>query len=136
MLVKIDRASMANSLEARSPFLDKQLMEFVASLPLEIKMKNFKLKYLLKSTVDNIVPHENLYRPKKGFAVPLKYWLKGSLKSYLFGILLADNARIRKIFNMEYVKELINQHVEGKRDYSHHLWLLLMLELWFLEFER
>ena len=136
LIVKMDIASMANSLEARSPFLDRQLIEFVASLPMEIKMKGFKLKYLLKSAVDDIVPHKNLYRPKKGFAVPLRYWFKGNLKSYLFGILLSDNARIRKIFNMEYVRKLVRQHVEGKRDYSHYLWLLLMLELWFLEFEK
>ena len=111
-------------------------MEFVASLPMEIKMKNFKLKYLLKSAVDDIVPHQNLYRAKKGFAVPLGEWFRKDLKTYLFDIVLADNARIKRIFNMEYVRELIKQHTEGRRDYSHHLWLLLMLELWFLEFEH
>ena len=136
LIVKMDIACMANFLEARSPFLDRQLVEFVASLPMEIKMKNFRLKYLLKSAVNNIVPHQNLYRPKKGFAVPLGHWFRKDLKTFLFDTLLNNSARIGKIFNMKYVRELIKQHVEGRRDYSHHLWLLLMLELWFLEFEE
>lgn len=135
LLIKMDITSMANSLETRSPLLDKNLMEFVASLPLEIKMRNLQLKHLLKSTVSIIVPADNLYREKRGFAVPIRYWFKNELNKYLIDILLAESSRIRKIFNINYIKELTKIHMEGKRDYSHYLWILLMLELWFQEFE-
>lgn len=136
LLVKMDIASMANSLETRSPFLDKILMEFVASLPLNIRMKNFKLKYLLKDAMSGMLPSANLNRPKKGFVVPLRNWFRGELKDYLICMLTSGDARIKKIFNMHYVNELIKRHMDQSRDNSHYLWLLMALELWFREFER
>jgi len=134
LIPKMDIACMANSMEARSPFLDKRVMEFVASLPVEIKMRNFKLKYLLKTTMDGIVPDENLYRAKRGFAAPIRHWLRRDLKSYLGEVLLTGEPQIGRIFDMDYVEKIVKQHADGTRDYSHHLWLLLMLELWFKEF--
>lgn len=136
LLVKMDISCMAHGLEARSPLLDRTLIEFVASLPVNVKMRNFQLKYLLKTAMKDIVPRENLHRTKKGFSVPLSSWLKGELNSMLHDVILEDGARIHEIFNKEYIKSIYNQHMSGKRPYPHHLWLLLMLELWFREFEH
>ncbi len=130
LLVKIDIATMANSLEARSPFLDHQLMEFVARLPESMKVRHNTSKYLLKKAMSGIVPAENLYRPKMGFGVPIGTWFRGEWKGYLRGVLLSDKATKRGYFRTETLGRLIDDHVEGRRDYAYQLWTLLMLELW------
>jgi len=130
LLVKVDITSMANSLEARSPFLDHRLMEFAASLPTGYKMNRLVKKYILKKTVSRIIPRENIYRKKMGFGVPVGAWLRGELKGLLYENLLSKKSLERGYFKPEAIKEMVNLHVSRKKDYSYQLWALLMLELW------
>ncbi len=134
LLVKVDIASMAVSLEARSPFLDHRVMEFAASLPATFKLKGLTTKYLLKRALGGLVPKENLTRSKMGFGVPISHWLRNELKGFLEENILSDRANARGYFKPEAVRHLVDQHARGRRDYSHQLWTLLMLELWHKEF--
>jgi asparagine synthase (glutamine-hydrolysing) len=134
LLVKVDIASMAVSLEARSPFLDHHVIEFAASLPEKLKLKGLTTKYILKRVLKRLLPAENLERPKMGFGVPIGHWFRGELQGYLRENLLSEKARKRGLFKPEAVKRMIEQHTDGKRSYDHQLWTLLMLELWFERF--
>lgn len=134
LLVKVDIATMANSLEARSPFLDHHVIEFAASLPAKYKLRGLTTKYLLKRVLQKLLPAENLNRRKMGFGVPIGHWLRGKLQPFLRETILADAALKRGLFKQETVKRLVEQHAGGERDYSHQLWTLLMLELWFQRF--
>jgi asparagine synthase (glutamine-hydrolysing) len=134
LLVKMDIASMAVSLEARSPFLDHHLVEFAASLPENLKLRGLKTKYLLKRVLKRLVPHENLTRRKMGFGVPIGSWFRGSLQPLLRETVLSDRALKRRLFKPEAVRALVEQHVTQRVDHSHRLWSLLMLELWFQRF--
>jgi asparagine synthase (glutamine-hydrolysing) len=134
LLVKMDIASMTVSLEARSPFLDHHLMEFAASLPEKLKLRRMTTKYLLKRILKDLVPAENLSRGKMGFGVPIGHWFRGTMQPFLRETLLSEKALGRQLFQSEKVKQLVDQHVEGRNDHSHRLWSLLMLELWFQRF--
>ncbi len=134
LLVKMDIASMAVSLEARSPFLDHHLMEFAASLPESLKLRRLKTKYLLKRVLKRLVPEENLTRRKMGFGVPIAHWFRGSLQPLLREKLLSARAFNRGLFKPDAVRDLVEEHVAHKNDHSHRLWTLLMLELWFERF--
>jgi asparagine synthase (glutamine-hydrolysing) len=134
LLVKMDIASMTVSLEARSPFLDHHLMEFAASLPENLKLRRMTTKYLLKRILKDLVPAENLSRGKMGFGVPVGHWFRGTMQPFLRETLLSDKALGRNLFQSEKVRQLVDQHVEGRIDHSHRLWSLLMLELWFQRF--
>jgi len=130
ILVKVDRASMACSLEVRAPFLDYELVEFIMGLPLKLKLKGFTSKYILKKAMKNWLPDEVINRPKKGFGVPIAKWVKGPLKE-LFGDLLSPARIVREGFlNPEYVTPLLRDHLVGKRDNRKLLWTLLVWELW------
>ncbi len=134
LLVKIDIASMAVSLEARSPFLDHHVMEYAASLPENLKLRGLTTKYLLKRVLKTLVPEENLTRSKMGFGVPIGYWFRGAMQPFLRQTLLSDKALARGLFKPEAVRSFIDRHVDGKADHSQRLWSLLMLELWFERF--
>ena len=134
LLVKVDIATMANSLEARSPFLDHHVIEFAASLPEQLKLRGLTTKYLLKRMLKRLLPAENLDRRKMGFGVPIGPWLRGKLQPFLRETLLAEASLNRGMFRPEAVKRLVELHTRGERDYSHQLWTLLMLELWFQRF--
>jgi asparagine synthase (glutamine-hydrolysing) len=134
LLVKIDIATMANSLEGRSPFLDTALAEFVARLPSGFKVQGMRGKHLLRKVVADWVPAENLDRPKQGFAVPIAAWFRGELREMLADTLLCARFTERGLFEPDVVRELVEDHQEGRGDYAHHLWTLLMLELWFRSF--
>lgn len=134
LLVKVDIASMSNSLEARSPFLDHKLMEFAASLPANFKIRRGIKKYILKKAIKNLVPQENISRAKMGFGVPIGKWLRGELKDYLKGNLLSGKFVKRGYFNQSVITRLVNDHTDNKTDYSYQLWALLMLELWHQRF--
>jgi asparagine synthase (glutamine-hydrolysing) len=134
LLVKVDIASMANSLEARSPFLDHHVIEFAASLPSELKLRGRTTKYLLKKVLRKLVPVENLERRKQGFGVPIGHWFRGEMKGFLREILLTEKSLNRGLFKPEAVRRLVDDHVAGRADHSHRLWTLLMLELWFNRF--
>ncbi|MEP6912585.1 MAG: asparagine synthase-related protein, partial [bacterium] len=134
LLVKVDVATMANSLEARSPFLDHHVIEFAASLPEKYKLRGLTTKYLLKKVLKQLLPAENLTRRKMGFGVPIGHWFRGKLQPFLRETILSETALKRGLFKQEVVKSLVELHTRSERDYSHQLWTLLMLELWFQRF--
>jgi asparagine synthase (glutamine-hydrolysing) len=139
LCVKMDIASMANSLETRSPLLDQELMEFSASLPSNFKMRRFNKKYIFKRVVSRLIPAANIYRKKMGFGVPIGHWMRNELKNYVKGVLLSKKALSRGYFNQEALKEYVLEHTEAKKDHTFGLWTLLMLELWqrrFIDNER
>src|SRR6185369_7329624 len=134
LLVKVDIATMAVSLEARSPFLDHHVIEFAASLPQKLKLRGLTSKYLLKKVLRKLLPSENLNRRKMGFGVPIGHWFRGKMQPFLREVVLSDKALGRGLFKPEAVRQLVELHVRRERDYSHQLWTLLMLELWFNRF--
>ena len=134
LLVKVDIASMAVSLEARSPFLDHHVIEFAATLPEKFKLRGLTTKYILKRVLKKLVPVENLNRAKMGFGVPIGHWFRGQMKKFLGETLLSERALRRGLFKAEEVKRMFELHTRGEQDYAHQLWTLLMLELWFERF--
>ena len=134
LLVKVDIASMAVSLEARSPFLDHHVIEFAASLPENLKLRGLTTKYLLKRVLKKLVPIENLNRGKMGFGVPIGHWFRGEMQKFLGETLLSEKALSRGLFKRVEVARMYDAHTRGERDYAHQLWTLLMLELWFQRF--
>jgi asparagine synthase (glutamine-hydrolysing) len=134
LLVKVDIAAMAVSLEARSPFLDHHVIEFAASLPQNLKLRGLTSKYLLKKVLRKLLPSENLNRRKMGFGVPVGHWFRGRMQPFLREVILSEKALRRGLFKPEPVRQLIELHTRGERDYSQQLWTLLMLELWFNRF--
>jgi asparagine synthase (glutamine-hydrolysing) len=134
LLVKVDIASMANSLEARSPFLDHKVIEFAASLPEAMKMRRFETKSLLKKVAARLVPAEVIYRRKMGFGVPVGKWFRGEMKDFVRGVLLSEKALARGIVKREMLERYVNEHTRGERDHAFQIWTLLMLELWFQRF--
>ncbi|MCW8889423.1 MAG: amidotransferase 1, exosortase A system-associated [Sedimenticola sp.] len=125
---KVDRASMANSLEVRAPFMDHRLVEWVSGLPPELKLKGQVGKYILKKAMEPYLPHDVLYRSKMGFAVPLAEWFRGPLKQRVRDALLSTSMKESGLFNMEFIEEIVKQHQAGLRDYSAAVWSLLMFE--------
>ncbi len=134
LLVKVDIASMANSLEARSPFLDHELIEFAAKLPSEFKIRGFTKKYILRKAVKGLLPKENIHRRKMGFGVPVGQWFRGELKDFLRETVLSSASLKRGYFRPNAVKKFVEDHISGKKDYTFQLWALLMLELWHKKF--
>ena len=134
LLVKVDIASMANSLEARSPFLDHKVIEFAASLPENLKMKRTETKSLLKKAAARLVPSEVIYRRKMGFGVPVGNWFRSEMKDFLISILLSEKSLNRGIIKPEVMKRYVSEHTSYEKDYTYQLWTLLMLELWFQRF--
>ncbi len=134
LLVKIDIATMANSVEARSPFLDHVLMETAARLPVSFKVKGRRTKVGLKSILRGVVPDDLVDRPKWGFSVPLAEWLRGPLNRVVREVLLDPRTQCRGVVRAEPVRRAIEEHAAGRADHSTQLWLLLVLELWHRRF--
>ncbi|MEJ7848413.1 MAG: asparagine synthase (glutamine-hydrolyzing) [Pyrinomonadaceae bacterium] len=134
LLVKVDIATMANSLEARSPFLDHKLIEFAARLPENLKMRRFETKSLLKKAAARLVPKEVIYRRKMGFGVPIGNWFRNEMKDFVREVLLSEKSLKRGIVKPEMLERYVNEHLNAERDHSFQLWTLLMLELWFQRF--
>ncbi|OQA91406.1 MAG: Asparagine synthetase (glutamine-hydrolyzing) 1 [Elusimicrobia bacterium ADurb.Bin231] len=130
LLVKMDIASMANSLESRSPFLDHKILEFAASLPSSWKVRGITTKYILKKTFKNFLPPEIMRRGKMGFGIPLSRWFRTDWKDYFISTVLSGKACARGYFKRSEVRNLYDEHLSGKRDHGYRLWALLMLELW------
>lgn len=131
ILTKVDRMTMANSLEARVPLLDHELIELVGKMPPSLKMRGGETKYILKKAMEGIVPKEILYREKQGFGVPVGQWINDQLRPEINGDLLSSRFVDRGLFDAGYVAALIDEHSVGRRDHSDRLWTLWMLELWF-----
>jgi asparagine synthase (glutamine-hydrolysing) len=130
ILTKVDRASMAVSLEVRAPFLDHRVAEFAASLPSNYKLHGQKTKYILKKAVDELLPRFVTRRGKKGFGVPVAEWLKFKLKPLARDLLSPERVRRAGVFNPDYVSRLQDEHERGVANHRKLLWTLLMFELW------
>ncbi|MFZ0320834.1 MAG: asparagine synthase (glutamine-hydrolyzing) [Candidatus Sulfotelmatobacter sp.] len=131
ILTKVDRMSMATSLEVRVPLLDHELVEWVTSLPLEWKLRGAHQKYILRKLAERVgVPREALYRPKQGFAMPLVHWIRNELKDLIMSVLLEPRTLQRGYFNQEGIKLLLDEHFCRRRDHSSGIWRLLIFELW------
>ena len=133
--VKMDRLSMANALETRSPMLDTALMEYVASLPPHLKIRRTRMKYVLKQACRDVLPPALRNRKKHGFGVPLGHWFRHQLRGYVEDTLLSPQARIRAYCNQGCIRTLFQEHVDGVRQHWDRLWLLLTLEVWLRMFE-
>lgn len=131
ILFKVDRMSMAVSLETRGPFLDYTLVEFAARIPPALRLRGLSTKYLLKQAMRGLLPDEILHRPKLGFNIPYKNWLRGPLYPLLRDALAGDRLRQQNLFNPGYVEALLREHLDGSRDHHHQLWQLLMFQLWY-----
>ena len=134
LLVKVDIATMAHSLEGRSPLLDHEVMEAAALLPDSLKLQGTNLKHLLKQIAYRLVPRELLDRPKMGFGVPLDAWFRGELYDYACDHVLSARARARGIVEPGYAERLLREHKSGRRPWHYQIWNLLVLELWFRTF--
>jgi len=130
LLVKVDIASMAHSLELRSPFLDHKFVEFSARLSPELKLKGTTTKYILKRALRKILPQDVLNRKKMGFGVPLNHWFRGPLQDFARETLLSEKSLNRNYFQPEHVRRLLTEHFKGKRDHAYKIWNLLVLEIW------
>lgn len=131
MLVKVDRMSMANSLEIRCPLLDHHLAEFAATIPNSWKVRDGRGKYIFIKALGDRLPPELLHRGKMGFGVPLAHWFRGSLRDFLWDYLTGPQFLNREIVSPPFLRRLLEEHERKRRDNSHWLWSLLMLELWF-----
>jgi asparagine synthase (glutamine-hydrolysing) len=130
LLIKVDVASMANSLEVRAPFLDQELMTWAAGVTEEQRYPNHELKGLLKQAMEPFLPKELLYRPKMGFGVPIDHWLRSELREFAYDTLLSKQAQRRGLFQAKSIERLLDLH-NGGENWSTRIWSLLMLELWF-----
>jgi asparagine synthase (glutamine-hydrolysing) len=130
ILVKMDRMAMANSLEVRSPLLDHHVLELAAGMPTTLKYRRGTSKYLLKRYAERSVPPSVIHRPKMGFSIPLAAWLRGELRATAEDLLLSERALERGYFQADAVQGMWWRHQHGQRNHAHHLWALMVLELW------
>lgn len=130
ILVKTDRASMFNSLEVRSPFLDYKLVDFVNSLPIKYKFNFLRRKYILKELMKGKLPEKIINRPKKGFGIPLAEWLTSEIKPLMLDVLVEKKIKKQGIFNYHYIQKLIDEHLAKKKDNRKLLWTLITFQLW------
>ena len=130
VLTKVDRMSMAHSIESRVPLLDNRVIEFAASLPSSLKIRNGQRKRVLKEAVRDLLPDGILERRKHGFGVPLGVWFRGGLSELLSDVLTSPRTRQRGYFESAFVERLIDEHRAGRRDHTLRLWQLMIFELW------
>ncbi len=128
ILTKVDRASMAHSLEVRVPLLDHKFIEWISSIPSSLKLNGQQGKYIFKKALEPYLPDDVLYRKKMGFAVPLTYWFRGPLKQRVRDTILGEQFLDSGLFNADYLHQMVAQHQSGIRDYSAPIWTLMMLE--------
>jgi asparagine synthase (glutamine-hydrolysing) len=130
ILTKVDRAAMSVSLETRAPFLDPRVGQFAASIPVEYKLKGKSGKVILKEAMKDLLPHDILHRPKKGFGIPIAEWLKGRLNPLMHEMLDERRLREQGLFDTAYVNRLITEHESGKASHHKEVWTLLVFQLW------
>ncbi len=130
LMTKVDIASMAHSLEARQPFLDYRLVEWAASLPVTLKMRSGRGKWLLYQTYRELLPQAIWNRPKMGFGVPIAKWFRTSLRDRTYDALLGSDARCHAFLRPEAIRALVDEHMQGRANQAYRLWNLLILELW------
>jgi len=134
ILTKVDRASMAVSLETRAPFLDPRIGQFAASLPLDYKLRGNKGKYILKRSVEGLLPRSILIRSKKGFGIPIAEWLKGRLNPLMHDLLSPERLQNQGLFEAAHVQTLMSEHEKGIASHHKQLWTLLVFQLWYDNF--
>jgi asparagine synthase (glutamine-hydrolysing) len=130
ILTKVDRMSMATSLEVRVPLLDHKLIDFVTKVPASLKLAGTETKQLLKRVAKDLIPAEILDRPKQGFGIPIEQWINNQLRDQIRETLREPRTRQRGYVNSDYVDLILDEHHKGRRDHSFPLWSLLILELW------
>src|SRR5207248_2968843 len=134
IMTKVDKMSMAVSLESREPLLDHELLAFAASIPSTLKIRNGRGKYLLRRLLARRIPQSIAHRPKQGFAAPIGQWLRGPLVPMVQELLLDGRLKARGVFDDREVARIWREHRDGVHDHPHRLWTLVMLELWFRRF--
>jgi asparagine synthase (glutamine-hydrolysing) len=134
ILTKVDRMSMAVSLEARVPLLDHKVAELAASIPPELKLKGLTTKYILKQAARELLPPEIIDRPKHGFNAPINRWFNADWAGRLDGLLFDRTARERGIFDAAYLRSMLDEHRSGRRNHDSLLWAVMMLEMWHRRF--
>jgi asparagine synthase (glutamine-hydrolysing) len=130
ILVKVDRMSMACSLEVRSPFLDHEVVEWMAGMPRRFKYGLRYTKPLLRRLGERLLPAHIVKRPKQGFVVPINRWLKNELRPWMQEALLASDSRLKPYCRREALENMVDQHLSGRRDWSQQIWALIALESW------
>ena len=131
LLVKTDRASMANALEVRVPFLDHELVNFATRLPSHLKLRGLTTKYLLKHSAKGLLPPSIIHRPKKGFGIPVAKWIKAELRPLFVEIFDKGKIKAQGIFNPDYLHRLLQEHLSGQFDHRKKLWTLFMFQMWY-----
>jgi asparagine synthase (glutamine-hydrolysing) len=131
LLMRVDKITMATSVEARVPFLDHHLVEYALGITQDRKVVDGTGKSVLKRALEKVLPHEVLYRPKRGFGAPIKQWFAGPTSEILVDRLFNSTLRKREFFDYSFVSQLFEEHRRGTRDWSFHLWCLLNLSLWY-----
>jgi len=130
IMVKVDRMSMAESLEAREPLLDHKLIEFAFGLPGRLKLHGLTTKWIFKKTMERLLPKENIYRPKEGFSIPIKHWLRVELRALVEEYLSEGRINGEGLFQYAPIRTMMDAHFRGTENYSHQLWALLVFEIW------
>ncbi len=130
LLMSQDKMSMANSLEARVPFLDYRLVEFIESLPPSLKLRGFQAKYLHKKAAEKWLPKQVIYRKKKGFDNPIEDWFRARMRGYVHDRLLSPGSGVLQYFRREYIEKLLSEHETGLQQYRRHIYLLISFEMW------
>ena len=130
LLMVGDKTSMANSIEARVPFLDYRLVEFIESLSPDLRLRGWRGKYLHKKAIEKWLPKSVVYRKKKGFANPIDQWLRGRMRRYVGDCLLNDSAAVNQYFDRRFIQQMVADHECGRQDYLRHIYLLISFELW------
>ena len=130
LLMVGDKTSMANSLEARVPFLDYRLIEFVESLPPDLKLKGVTGKYLHKKALEKWLPKDVVYRKKKGFANPVEDWFRSTMRPFVEDCLLSSDSAAGRYFDQRYIRKMLEVDREGKDQFRRHIYLLVSFELW------
>ena len=131
ILVKVDRMSMANSLEARVPFLDHRFVEFAATLPGSLRLNGKRTKHILKASLERELPNQIINRGKEGFSIPIKNWMKNELKPMMLDSLSESNVREKGFFDPKFVNRLVDEHLKGEENHSHRLWALMVFHMWY-----
>ena len=131
LLMRVDKITMATSVEARVPFLDHHLVEYALGLPRSLKVEGTSGKHILKRALEDILPRDLLYNPKRGFGAPVREWFRNGLGEWFDAHLMNSPMRGREFLNYEFVGRLLDEHRRGQKDWGFHLWALLNLSLWY-----
>jgi asparagine synthase (glutamine-hydrolysing) len=133
-LITTDKTSMAANLEVRVPFLNRRMIEFAARMPPDLKIRGFKRKYILKRSLEKLLPREVVWRKKAGFGAPIRAWLRGALRPVVEDLLSDEVVKRRALFRPTEVRRIIDSNFSGREDYSLQVFQLLNLELWQRQF--